>query len=203
MSDNIFLDGLRGLYDCRLVLESKVVQDAVSISNWSKQLIGNRSGSYLVTVTGNIGGKDYSVKLSNWQPVRDVAGYDAEHVATPESGSSDIWSQYRDRVISAENAPRECLAVIGYLFDQLLTGKLLSSESGGKVYLLDKLISTLKPKSIEIKIVQVANTPEMGWDLSDIKALVKVGRPRYQSILNLADRQVSRKARTKRRVVSL
>lgn len=203
MPDNLFLDALRGLYDARLLLESKVVKDAVSISNWSKQLIGNRAGSFQVNVTADVNSKVYMVSLSNWQPVRDIPGYDLERVATPESGSSDIWAQYRDKVISPDNAPRECLAVIGYLFDQLITGKILSSESGGKAYLLERLMSTLKPKTLELRITAVANTPELLWDLSGLRALLKVCKPRYDAILNLESRPTSRKARTKRRVVAL
>jgi hypothetical protein len=202
MSDNLFLDGLRGAYDCRLILESKITRDAVSISNWSKQLIGNRAGSQLVEVDLVMPDKTYQVKLANWQPVRDVEGYNGESVATPASGSSDIWSQYRDRL--AGNPAMEAAALIGYLFDQLLTGKILSSESAGKAFLLDKLIATIKPKDVVIRIKPVATfTETMEWHKSDVISLIKLARPRFQAILNLESRQSSRKARTKRKVVKL
>lgn len=203
MADSVFLTGIRAMYDARLYLESKIVREGVSVANWSKQLIGNRSGSYLVECEAEIDNQTITVKLSNWSPTRDLPGYNGEHVATPVSGSSDVWSQYRDKTLTAENAPREAIALVGYLFDQLLTGKILSSESAGKAYLLDKMLSILKPKRFEIKITPVANVPQMGWNLSQLKALVNVCKPRVETLVDLPAREVSRRARTKRKVVSL
>lgn len=192
---NPFVTVLMDAYQLMQYAESKVHSPDITITNYHVQSIGNSVGSYMVEVDVETqSGEKDSVKLRNWIPARnDVAGYNGEVVAHVKRNSGLMWEKASQG--NFVNPTKEALAWVGYMFDGILRGDCMSSESSLKVAILHKALSVLKIKTLEIRISKSAEQSKpFVFNLSQIKSIVSGLYPRWETVEKLPEQTRTRQS---------
>jgi hypothetical protein len=157
------------------------------------QGLGNRPSSFEVIATVKVGEKVFSAKLHNWQPAREQLGYDLSD-CHPVKGNSGGYKTKLDT--GAFKSPEvECIYLLSYAFDQIVTGKITSSENAIKGGLLVALVDTLKATIQTVSIKDGSESAAVIFDQTMSTAIVQIARGRWQHVLSLPEKSNSTKGR--------
>jgi hypothetical protein len=179
-------------------LESKVSSE-VNITNWKAQILGNQKVKYAVTTTLTKAAETVTVTTVNFQPARklNLKGLVFSNVNGSKEDAPAIMDKYAQA--SLPNNSKEIAALLGYLLVSNLTGKAISAVSGGRALLLQEILNTLAPDTLEIKISEATSGGQgdhfnTSLDLATVRRIADGGAWRGELVTALKAGSKSTKA---------
>lgn len=164
-----------------------------NVGNWITQVLGNDRLKNKVDVSTEFDAKKLVFSIENFQPARvlDSKKPDTLWANVVEVSPSDYLSVCESGSIPKAIETQEAFALIAYFTTLNLFGKPLSATSGGRAYIANRMLDTLKPKSFALVVndVNVGGNKKESFsftlDLPDVKRICAGGLWRANLVIAL------------------